>query len=852
MRYTPFWLIASTRVLALAQVVWTPIYFEGTNQVDMWTATAEGCHCSYDLSRHDCACCVKEGGCQCGLQSPNRCGQCGIHQYCNSMCNITMSSRNLYEKSGKTYGQIKSPSVEGPAFCWYRLLPDSGQRVEIQIYRLVNTGRFNGTGCVGGFVQLVSGLDSIPRARDAQICGTNERYAPPIVVFEDRGAATLIFHIVERTERSQFLAYFSFTPRNGTQTQPALGFQPKGGRRIEHTECDWMYQDTWCRDVPGGVCRLASPGYPGIYGPNKRCKYLITTSNAHARVRLRFLSLSLPTGDHCKTDNVKVFHGSSSTSPLLSTLCGNKKQEVVHGGPNLLVQFSSGPLVSPFHYNGFVATLEFLEKTTTTTKAPNRATSKTTETALSVGGDTNATSAPPCELLYYSNQTRNGLFDSRGLLQGSQHNCTLVFIGGDTDLVFISLANYNLRSTGCRSYVELFEGYNKVTQTKLIKRICSPVSKRITDNSGRYQDRENYISKSNIVQLNFKRFIPSGTMENMEYVQGAFLFHDEMVQGTPTPSSLCDVVYRGPTSRGRGQLTNPGETEVYWTVDGSLECTQRLVPSPNSSISLNIMTLHRLAADTHCHTECGAGGCHCVTNLLPLSHMDHLQIVTDTGLVLCCICGPFQEEWLPVGVRSWSPLRLVYYVARYNWATRGFEYETDYRFHRDHVCGHRMMTQHSGLIESVNFTTPNQLNFFHHQSCTWKLDSNVERQLTISMSSDQNRPCSTWNLTIHEYYEPAEEHAGNTLHTFCSRDGARNYTLPFKVNIVIIRLRAMTNIPPQFRVRWRSQVVRANTRTSVFLPPDVSIAPHHHPHPPRCAVAMVMLVLLATTVGSAS
>lgn len=50
-----------------------------------------------------------------------------------------------------------------------------------------------GFSCVGGFVQLVSGLDSIPRARDAQICGANERYAPPIVVFEDRGAATLIF-----------------------------------------------------------------------------------------------------------------------------------------------------------------------------------------------------------------------------------------------------------------------------------------------------------------------------------------------------------------------------------------------------------------------------------------------------------------------------------------------------------------------------------------------------------------------------------------------------------------------------------------------------------------------------------
>ncbi|KAG8305576.1 hypothetical protein J6590_067957 [Homalodisca vitripennis] len=176
-----------------AQVNWTPIFVDGTNQVDMWTAKSKGCRCSFDSSRQDCACCVKEGGCSCGVQSPNRCGQCGLQDHCTSMCNITLDARILQAKSGKTYGQIKSPSVEGPAFCWYRLLPDSGQRVEIQIYRLVSVGRFNGTSCESGFVQLVDGMESIPRTSETQICGGNDRYSPPVVLFGDKGPASLIF-----------------------------------------------------------------------------------------------------------------------------------------------------------------------------------------------------------------------------------------------------------------------------------------------------------------------------------------------------------------------------------------------------------------------------------------------------------------------------------------------------------------------------------------------------------------------------------------------------------------------------------------------------------------------------------
>lgn len=56
--------------------------------------------------------------------------------------------------------------------------------------------------------------------------------------------------------------------------------------------------------------------------------------------------------------------------------------------------------------------------------------------------------------------------------------------------------------------------------------------------------------------------------------------------------------------------------------------------------------------------------------------------------------------------------------------------------------------------------------------------------LIIALSTG---PCSAWNLSIHEYNEQEVDHAGKRYHSYCSKDGNKTYTLPYKLNIVIIR-----------------------------------------------------------------
>nr|CAD7418268.1 unnamed protein product [Timema cristinae] len=202
----------------------------------------------------------------------------------------------------------------------------------------------------------------------------------------------------------------------------------------------------------------------------------------------------------------------------------------------------------------------------------------------------------------------------------------------------------------------------------------------------------------------------------------------EQVDGTLQPATLCDVDYFGLSSPREGRVSNPGTQHLFWNIEGPLRCTQRFVPAANQSVTLTVTRLVRLTPDQSLpHPVRGRGVPLRVQhapslsdgppsaadrvrsdNVVPLWGLSAQGYIILSGnfskllAISCELSVKHQrnhgatQEWLPVSVRSWSPVHVIYSVAHYSWTMKGFTFAATYNFHTDGVCGHNILTQQSG------------------------------------------------------------------------------------------------------------------------------------------------------------
>ena len=77
------------------------------------------------------------------------------------------------------------------------------------------------------------------------------------------------------------------------QAQTLIDYMHSLARALD---CDWHYQQADCLAGAkyNNTCRMASPGYPGLYPPNRKCRYHVAIQSPFQPLTLQFTSVQLP------------------------------------------------------------------------------------------------------------------------------------------------------------------------------------------------------------------------------------------------------------------------------------------------------------------------------------------------------------------------------------------------------------------------------------------------------------------------------------------------------------------------------------------------------------------------------
>lgn len=274
------------------------------------------------------------------------------------------------------YQAVSSPPVTDdnrnrPLHCSYRIRVRPARNDWVVFVRFtrfrVGEPDENRRKCFGGYMQIIDGYRDSNHSNKEEpgfYCGEIDS---PKTFVSETPHVKIILH-VDRYSHETFLQFDA----NVEQQQEVHARYGQYAQLYPHrrgTPSIGSYCERTFHGCAPTRCFVQSPGFPGIYPRNLRCRYsLIVTRSVVALdlnsfdvdgLRCDNLLLCFPrplTKDpaDCPYDRVKVYDGPTEDSPLIVTLCGRGrlKSQIVASGPEMLVEFISSP-AGPLLNTGF-------------------------------------------------------------------------------------------------------------------------------------------------------------------------------------------------------------------------------------------------------------------------------------------------------------------------------------------------------------------------------------------------------------------------------------------------------------------------------------------------------------------
>ena len=560
------------------------------------------------------------------------------------------------------------------------------------------------------------------------------------------------------------------------------------GNLVEQSFCEKVFQD--CSRLQ--TCYVQSPGFPGIYPRNLKCRYYLSTKQSYIKLYVDRSQNSLfeiagrdcdsliecpfyHIGERkCDRDFVKIYDGVDEFSPLIGTFCGLGEfpSSIIGTGKELFLEFHSSP-DGAFVGTGFNFRVGHVP-----------------------GNIPSYDKDGLCQWVFRSNGLHG---DNEGIFLSLEHwyppetNCTYLIEGNADELVRLYFPSFKVGPIAnplkpeapgdCRESLTIYDD-SWANGERVIKTFCDGFSRPL--------ENTDFVSTGKSLFVSFLSRTGSYAGSSIQF-WAQYDFFTNRHDGQVVPGSLCDEVFSGPQFSSGGEFMSPRNTLIYKIgadtedlddedsddVTRPLECRYDIYGNRRESgrVQLDLTSLDLKSSESDSCTSCKD------------DHVEILNHLQDGNIERRCISkcskAKYPMEFLSRGTSASLILSLNPKTSLLNYFKSPKSlFTASFNFVHPKICGPSFIpATDNGIIsfplnaDTTVFTT-NSKTFTGGKdvSCVWDLEVSPRKNVQFSMSNFtfpwSSKPC--FRLTLpqegKEFYEQcSSKDSGRTIPLLESR-----------------------------------------------------------------------------------
>ena len=509
------------------------------------------------------------------------------------------------------------------------------------------------------------------------------------------------------------------------------------GNLVANSFCERVFQD--CSRLQ--TCMVQSPGFPGIYPRNLKCRYYLSTKQPYIKLYVDRLHHSLfnVAGQDCdslyscpyfgiaerpcSSDLVRIYDGVDEYSPLIGTFCGigDFPSSIIGTGKELFLEFNTDH-DGPFLGTGFDLRVGHLP-----------------------GNINSYNEQGLCQKVFRSEDLKDD--DKEGIFLSLEHwyppdtNCSYTIEGRPHEVVRLNFPSFkigrienplNPDAPGeCRESLTLFDA-SWADGSRVIKTFCDGFSRPL--------EKFDFVSTGNALFVSFLSKTGSYSGSALQF-WGQFDFFDNRRDGQPRAGTACDEIFDGDASSPSGSFQSPRNTMVFKDPQAPLQCNYDISANPRDygRVRLTLKNVD-LKPARDCQNTCWLR-----------NDLDHIEVhdpLSTFNATRSCISNCSDTAAVnslvkyPLSYLSKGPeLRLSLHINHETSLIHYFKsvlplFQAEYELVHPPVCGPALIpATKSGRIRFPMWTAADKTAINRDLVCIWDLQVNPRRNVEFSLAN---------------------------------------------------------------------------------------------------------------------